>query len=99
MIWTEYVAECVGTFIFVSVVLISRNPIIIGLALVVILSALGAYSKQSVNPAVSLGYLMGGDLSVVEFFGYIGGQFLAAALAFLFFKHVYLSNISTYGSK
>ena len=96
MNWTQCVAEYIGTFVFVLTVMISRNPIVIGLMLEVILMALGSYSKQSVNPCVSLAYFLNDDLSMSEMLAYIIGQMVAAALAFYTYKHLYPKIRSSY---
>jgi glycerol uptake facilitator-like aquaporin len=90
----DYAAEFVGTYAFVSIVLLSKNPVVIGLSLVLILSALAAYSKQSVNPAVSIAYALNGQLSTPDAMGYILSQLLAGVLAYFTYRFYLLASVA-----
>lgn len=81
--------EAISTFLFVFAIIGAVNsgspltPLAIGLALAVLIYASGHISGGHLNPAVSLGVLLRGGISVVDFFAYIIAQFVGGALAAL----------------
>jgi aquaporin Z len=81
----KYLAEIVGTFILVATILISKNPLAIGLSLAVAAYAIGPISGGHVNPVVSLAVLLDKNISAVETGGYIVAQIIGACLAFAFY--------------
>ena len=82
-------AEAISTFLFVFSIIGAVNskspltPLAIGLALAVLIYAAGHISGGHLNPAVSLGALIRGALSVSGFVAYIIAQFVGGALAAL----------------
>jgi glycerol uptake facilitator-like aquaporin len=99
---SKFIAELVGTFIFVLVILCSvKNlgdlkapssiPIVVGIGLIAGLFVnLGAGGNGHLNPAVSSVMLAKGDLSVSEFSGYVGSQVTGALLALAVYKALQL---------
>ncbi|VXB26492.1 Glycerol uptake facilitator protein-like 6 [Microbacterium sp. 8M] len=81
--------EAISTFLFVFAIIGAVNsgspltPLAIGLALAVLIYASGHISGGHLNPAVSLGVLLRGGISVADFFAYIIAQFVGGALAAL----------------
>lgn len=85
----KYVAEFLGTFTLVFIgcgtAMLTGGSVVptalaFGLSIVAIAYAAGNISGGHVNPAVSLAFLIKGDLSLTDFIGYIIAQF-AGALA------------------
>ncbi|WP_295014867.1 MIP/aquaporin family protein [uncultured Microbacterium sp.] len=82
-------AEAISTFLFVFSIIGATNSksplaaLAIGLALTVLVYASGHISGGHLNPAVSLGVLLRGRMTVVEFGVYVVSQFVGAALAAL----------------
>jgi aquaporin Z len=77
-----YLAEFLGTFFLVYVILASGgHPIVIGSALALIIYLIAGVSGASVNPAVSLAMLLDGNLNVGEWVGYVLTEFAGAASA------------------
>ncbi|NBR60635.1 MAG: hypothetical protein EBT86_03110 [Actinobacteria bacterium] len=77
-----YLAEFLGTFFLVYVILASGgHPIVIGSALALVIYLIGGVSGGSVNPAVSLAMLLDGNLNVGEWVGYVLTEFAGAASA------------------
>ncbi|MCW4457422.1 MIP/aquaporin family protein [Microbacterium sp. MPKO10] len=82
-------AEALATFLFVFAIIAAVNnagdfaPLAIGFALMVLVYATGHISGGHINPAVSLGALLRGAMSVGDFFAYIVAQFIGGALGAL----------------
>jgi glycerol uptake facilitator-like aquaporin len=70
------VAELVGTFIFVSIILITGNPIAIAVGLLAVIYFTSSLSKGSLNPAVSISLFCRGDLNLSKLFIYILAEVL-----------------------
>lgn len=93
--WNAYLAEALGTFIFffvgigagyaVAGVAGPASGLIVafahGLALAVMVSALGAVSGGHFNPAVTFGLWISGKIDSVKGAGYIVAQLIAAVVA------------------
>lgn len=83
------VAEALATFLFVFAIIAAVNnagdfaPLAIGFALMVLVYATGHLSGGHLNPAVSLGVLLRGGMTVGAFIAYIVAQFVGGALAAL----------------
>src|SRR4029453_8872817 len=85
----KYIAEFIGTFFLVLTIgctVIGAGagviaPLAIGAALMVMIFAGGHISGAHYNPAVTLGVLIRGRLSVTDAIPYILSQLAAAALA------------------
>ena len=81
-------AELVGTFVLVLLgcgAIVSVNSIgslpvffVFGLAFIAMAFAIGDVSGCHLNPAVSLGMLLCGRISIVDFIGYVIGQTVGA---------------------
>lgn len=81
------VAELVGTFVFVFAIVGAINsgsvwtPLAIGLALMIMVYAVGHISGAHLNPAVSLGAWLRGAIDATTFGAYVVAQLVGAALA------------------
>ena len=83
----EFFTEFIGTFIFLSVILKSGDPLAIGLALASVIYFGGKVSGGNFNPAVSYMMLLSNKLDGSKFFVYIIAQFLGATAAYLFHRY------------
>jgi glycerol uptake facilitator-like aquaporin len=87
----KFITELVGTFIFLTVIIISVNTnkslawLQIGLALSVCILFTGIISGGHMNPAVSLMFYLNESLSTENLFNYWIAQFMGAALAYFFY--------------
>lgn len=78
-----YVAEFIGTFIFISAIALSKGqPWVVGLSLAVVVFMFAGYGSGHVNPAVTLFTIVDGKKQWQEGMGFIAAQLLGAALAF-----------------
>lgn len=85
----QCLAECIGTFalIFIGVGAIYNNPGLLGVALAhgltiaVMVSATGAISGGHLNPAVTLGLLVGGQIDLRKSAAYWAAQLIGATVA------------------
>lgn len=83
------VAEALATLLFVFSIVGAINnagdftPLVIGFTLMVLVYATGHLSGAHLNPAVSLGALLRGALSLGDFIAYIVAQFIGGALGAL----------------
>jgi len=82
----KYVVEFIGTFIFLSVILITGEAIPIAIALAAMIYWGGKISGGAFNPAVTLALYLNKKLNTTQLVGYMISQFIAAVLAFYFFK-------------
>jgi|UniRef100_A0A6C0ET98 aquaporin Z len=82
----KYFVEFIGTFIFLSVILITGEAIPIGLTLAAMIYWGGKISGGAFNPAVSLALYLNKKINVLQMSGYMLAEFLGALLAFYFFK-------------
>jgi len=78
--------ELVGTFIFLSVILITGEAIPIGLTLSAMIYWGGKISGGAFNPAVSIALYLNKKLNGVQTMGYILAQIIGAFIAFYFIK-------------
>ena len=84
-----YIAELVGTFAFVLVILASGgNAYIIGAALAIIILLIGSISGGHVNPAVSFSMFMKGTMTPMEFTTYAVAQLIGGLGAVYAYKMV-----------
>lgn len=84
--------EFIGTFIFLSVIILTGEAIPIGLSLAVMIYFGGRISGGNFNPAVSTMFFAKGDLDVVTFIGYVIAQILGGLLALFFYRAAYGSS-------
>jgi aquaporin Z len=82
----KFFVEFIGTFIFLSVILINGQAIPIGLTLTAMIFWGGKISGGAFNPAVSLALYLNKKINMNEFVGFILCQFLGAFLAYSFFR-------------
>lgn len=80
------VAEFLGTFVFLTVILASPSAISIGAALAVAILAFGALSGGHFNPAVSFMMLMNGKIKLDAFVLYVIAQVLGGVVALLLYR-------------
>jgi len=80
---SSYLIEYIGTFFFVLAIFASGgNPLIIGAALALVIFLIGDHSGAHVNPAVSLGMYMDGQLKHADLLAYMIAQLLGGASAY-----------------
>lgn len=103
-IMKKFLAELVGTFVFLGVIIVSvagksltvadkaETWIKVGLALAVAILLVGNISGSHLNPAVSLMFYLHKDLNAEELIIYIVAQFIGAILAYMMYKIMYSSN-------
>ena len=77
----ELIAEFIGTFILVAVVLLVGEAIPIGIALAAAVLITGKISGGHLNPAISTMFFAKGDISTTKYFGYVLFQVLGALTA------------------
>ena len=76
-----YLAEFVGSLLFVYVLLATGNPLAIGAALALVILLAKNTSGGHINPAVSLAMASSGALPSTELFPYIAAQLFGALVA------------------
>lgn len=79
--------EFIGTFIFISSILIWGNPIVIALALFIVIYLGAQYSGGNFNPAVSTAMFLNGKLSGSMYLQYIIVQLLGGVTAYYVYKY------------
>lgn len=84
-------AESLGTFFFVSVILATAGveavaPVLIGLALAVAIYFTSKASLGNLNPVVTIALLLRGDLDLPSAAVYIVSQLIGAVLAVMWWK-------------
>jgi aquaporin Z len=71
-----YVVEFLGTFLFLSVIVATGQPLLIALALLLVILLGGGISGGHFNPAVSLMFWAKGALTGSDLAGYVIAQCL-----------------------
>lgn len=84
----KFVAEFVGTFVFLGVILSTRNPLSIGIALVAVIYLFSSVSGGNFNPAVSAMLYANKELTGMQLTSYVVAQVLGGLCAWQWFKHV-----------
>jgi glycerol uptake facilitator-like aquaporin len=79
-------AEFVGTFFFVSVILSTGDSIAVAAGLLATLFFIGKVSGGHVNPAVSATMYAKGAISLRTFLGYVVVQFLGGLAALVWYN-------------
>ena len=83
----EFFTEFIGTFIFLAVILMSGDPLAIGITLASVIYFGGKVSGGNFNPAVSYMMLLSNKIDAANFVVYIIAQLLGATAAFLFYTY------------
>jgi glycerol uptake facilitator-like aquaporin len=79
--------EFIGTFIFISVILAIGEPVAVAITFLATLYFAAKYTAAtSFNPAVSLVYLIRGNIDWITFILYTIVELLAAGMAFGYYK-------------
>lgn len=84
----QYLTEFIGTFIFLSVIIITGNPLAIGLTLSAMVWFGSRVSGAHFNPAVNLLMLIDKRLSLGVFVGQTIAQLLGAIAAYWYYKQL-----------
>jgi aquaporin Z len=79
-------AEILGTFFFISVILATGEALSIGAALAVAIWAFSKVSAGSFNPAVTLALLLRGSLDTPTAIAYIIAEVIGGILAYIWWK-------------
>lgn len=86
----KYLAEFVGTTLFLYVILATGNAIAIGAVLALIIMVTGPISGGFINPAVVFAKVSNGELPTKEALPYCVAEILGALLAVQLYKYVKL---------
>ena len=81
-----YLVEFIGTFIFLSVIMITGNPLAIGLTLSAAIWFGSKASGGHFNPAVNLMMVLDKKMNTTQFIGQTLAQLLGAISAYLYAK-------------
>ena len=84
----KFVAEFLGTFFFLYVIMAIGSAIPIGLALAVAIMVLGKFSGGNFNPAVSVMMVAAGKLPSEDLLPYIIAQVAGGLAALELYKRV-----------
>lgn len=76
-----YAVEFLGTFLFLSVIVATGQPVLIALALLLVILLGGAISGGHYNPAVSVMFWAKGALTNTDLAGYVVAQTLGGLSA------------------
>ena len=84
----EYLVEFIGTFFFLSVIIITNNPLAVGLALSSMVWFGSKVSGGHFNPAVNLMMLLNKKINMTQFIGQTLAQFVGAVAAYCYYKQI-----------
>lgn len=84
--FTKFLAEFLGTFFFLAVILATGEAIPIAIALGAAIFLTAKISGGNLNPAVSTMLFAKGDLDAPTFIGYVVSQVLGGLAALAFYK-------------
>lgn len=82
-----YIAETIGTFVFLIIILTNDSPVMIAVALLVGILIATIASQGHLNPAVSIMQHVNGKIDNNELFGYISAQLVGVILALSWYKY------------
>jgi glycerol uptake facilitator-like aquaporin len=82
----KYLVEFLGTFLFLSVIVATGQPVLIALALLAVILLGGAISGGHFNPAVSVMFWAKGALTNADLAGYVISQGLGGLGALAVFN-------------
>jgi aquaporin Z len=82
------IAELVGTFFFLGVILATGEAIPIGIALAAAIFLTAKVSGGHLNPAVSTMLFAKGQIDMVTFISYVIAQVLGGLLALFFYTYI-----------
>ena len=82
----NYLVEFLGTFLFLSVVVSTTNPLLISGALLTVILLIGKISGCHVNPAISVMLWAKGALSNQDLLGYVLAQITGGLAALAAYK-------------
>lgn len=80
-------AELLGTFVFISVVLLQGTALAIGITLIAVIFLIGKVSGGHVNPAISFIMWLKNDISSAKLVAFIVAQLIGGYLALLWYKN------------
>ena len=89
----SYLIEFIGTFFFLSVILVTGSPIPIVVALLAVIYLGGNVSGGHYNPAVTFMFWLDGASSISKSAVYIVSQLLGATAAFYFYNQIIKPNV------
>jgi len=94
----KFIAELLGTFVFLGIIIISANVnnesgdalvwLKVGLGLATSLVLIGAVSGGHLNPAVSVMLYLNNQINIEQLVGYVIAQLIGAILAYLYYRYV-----------
>ena len=85
----DYLVEFIGTFVFLSVIIVTGNLIAIAMALATMIYFGGKVSGGHFNPAVNVMMYLNKKMSTTKLIGQTVAQLLGAVAAFMYFKTVH----------
>lgn len=84
---SAYLAEYLGSFFFILVILMSGgNPLVIAGALALTIVLIGGISGSHVNPAVSVAQYLQGSLRPIDLVSYVMAQLLGGVSAYYAYR-------------
>jgi len=84
----KYLVEFLGTFVFLSVIVATGQPILIVLALLLAILVGGGISGGHFNPAVSIMFYANGGLTSLDLGAYIAAQVLGGLAALFVYSRL-----------
>jgi aquaporin Z len=84
----RFVAEFIGTFFFLYVILATGSAVPIAIALAIAIMTVGRYSGGNFNPAVSIMMAAAGKLNMDDLLPYILAQVSGGLIALELYKRV-----------
>ena len=84
----EYLIEFIGTFFLLTIIILTGNPIAIGLTLAAMIAMGGKISGGHFNPAVSFMMFCNNKIDLTKLILYIIAQLFAAFTVFLLKKQL-----------
>lgn len=84
-------AELLGTFFFISVILLEGTALAIGITLIAVIFLIGRVSGAHVNPAISFVMWMKKDISSSKLLAYVVAQLIGGVLALLWYRNTILN--------
>jgi glycerol uptake facilitator-like aquaporin len=81
-----YIAEFIGTFILILVILTTHNWLIISITGACIILIGSKYYTISLNPAISIAHYANNSINIIDLLVYIFAEIVGAITAFMVYK-------------
>jgi glycerol uptake facilitator-like aquaporin len=82
----EYISEFIGTFILVLVMFTTKNWLIIGITVAILLFIAKQFYNASFNPITMIAYFINNDISLLDLYLFIFAEIMGSLAGIMCYK-------------